>query len=339
MRKGEDTMRHGILPPYLEDVSNKPEYNKQETASLKRDRAKNSLFPTAIASDIGIQIYSDTAGQKLPGVLRKNNGLPNPSGDIAVDEAHNNLVITKAFFKDVLGRDSINNRGMNLRATVHYGDSYDNAFWNGLQMVFGDGDDADPPDTRVFQRFTRDIDITAHELGHGVTQYTNMLIYHGQSGALNEHMSDVFGIMTKQYALGICSADADWVIGANLFDPRIKARGIRDMLHPGQAYNSPYVGVDPQPDHMNNFMKMSGDYGGVHYNSGIPNRAFALSCIAALGYSWEQIGVIWYKASCSILPVCPFSCFAKKTVNVGKAMFGDAVASIIANSWNQVGVL
>jgi Zn-dependent metalloprotease len=177
---------------------------------------------------------------------------------------------------------------MKLNSTVHYGEDYNNTFWNGNQMVYGDGDG------EIFQRFTKSIDVIGHELTHGVTQYEAALEYEGQAGALNESFSDVFGSLVKQYALKQRADKADWLIGPGLFTNKIKGIALRSMKEPGSAYNDPTIGKDPQPGHMKNYVNTSSDNGGVHINSGIPNRSFYLTAMELGGYSWEKAGRIWY---------------------------------------------
>ncbi len=171
-------------------------------------------------------------------------------------------------------RDSLDNKGLILTGTVHYGREYQNAFWNGQQMVFGDGDG------EIFNRFTIAIDVVAHELSHGVTETEAGLIYFEQSGALNESLSDVFGSLVKQYHLKQTADEADWLIGEGLLADGINGKGLRSMSAPGTAYDDPLLGKDPQPGHMKDFIKTREDNGGVHLNSGIPNRAFYLAAKA-----------------------------------------------------------
>ncbi|MGF3948647.1 M4 family metallopeptidase, partial [Staphylococcus aureus] len=130
-----------------------------------------------------------------PGALARAEGAAT-TGDAAVDEAYDGFGSTWTLYREVYGRNSIDDAGMALVGTVHYGEDYQNAFWNGEQMVFGDGDGV------VFGRFTASLDVIGHELTHGVTEHTAGLVYSGQSGALNESVSDVFGILVKQHALG-----------------------------------------------------------------------------------------------------------------------------------------
>ncbi len=193
------------------------------------------------------------------------------SGDAAVDEAYDGLGATFDFYLEACQRNSIDDAGLPLDATVHFGKNYDNAFWNGSQMVFGDGDG------KLFNRFTVALDVIGHELTHGVTEHEAALVYQGQPGALNESMSDVFGSLVKQYALKQDAAAADWLIGAGLLAKGVKGVALRSMKAPGTAYDDRVLGKDPQPAHMKDFVRTTDDNGGVHINSGIPNHAFYLA--------------------------------------------------------------
>ncbi len=196
-----------------------------------------------------------------------------------------------------------------MLATVHYQRNYDNAFWNGAQLVFGDGDG------RTFDRFTKPVDVLGHELTHAVTEHTAGLVYEGQSGALNESVSDVFASCLKQRLLGQDAVAGDWLIGAGLFLPGVQARALRDMAHPGTAYDDPVLGKDPQPGHMDDYVDTTDDHGGVHLNSGIPNRAFQLAATAIGGSSAEGAGRIWYAALTGGLSSrADFAAFAAATV-------------------------
>lgn len=140
-------------------------------------------------------IYDVKGSEALPGVVARNEGQGD-TGDLAVDEAYTGLGATYDFFWEIFGRNSIDRGGMPLNAHVHYGQDYVNAFWDGQRMVFGDGDGD------LFNRFTVSIDVIGHELAHGVTEYEGPLTYFRQAGALNESLSDVFGSLVKQRALG-----------------------------------------------------------------------------------------------------------------------------------------
>jgi Zn-dependent metalloprotease len=238
-------------------------------------------------------VYDVKHGTSLPGTAVRREGDP-PTLDAAVNEAYDGSGVTYDLFKDVYGRNSINNSAMRLDSSVHYRTGYDNAFWDGKQMVYGDGDENLPLDERLFNRFTIAIDIIGHELTHGVTQFEAKLVYSQQPGALNESMSDVFGSLVKQYQLRQTAAEADWIIGAGLLTPNVNGIGIRTMKAPGTAYDDPVLGKDPQPAHMRDYVNTVSDNGGVHINSGIPNRAFYLAATEIGGYAWEKAGQIWY---------------------------------------------
>ena len=212
------------------------------------------------------------------------------SGDPAVDEAAYGVEGALAMLDEVYGRSSYDGAGATVIATVHYEERYVNAFWDGAQLVFGDGDG------EVFDRFTKPVDVVGHELAHALTEHTAGLAYEGQSGALNESVSDVFAACLEQRLRGQTAAEADWLIGSDLFLPGVEARGLRDMAAPGTAYDDPVLGRDPQPAHMDDYVDTSADNGGVHLNSGIPNRAFHLAATAIGGSSAEGAGRIWYAA-------------------------------------------
>src|SRR3954469_22228114 len=226
-------------------------------------------------------IYTANNQQQLPGtVVASDKNPPAANADPAMVEAFNGLGATWDFYFEVFDRQSIDDEGMPLNATVHYGSRYNNAFWNGQQMVCGDGDG------KLFNRFTISLDVIGHELTHGVTQDEAQLAYYGQSGALNESVSDVFGSLIKQYKLGQTADKADWLIGAGLLAAGVKGVALRSMKAPGTAYDDPVLGKDPQPAHMRDFVHTYQDNGGVHINSGIPNHAFYLAAVALGGKAW-----------------------------------------------------
>ncbi len=274
-------------------------------------------------------------GRRLPGRTVRTEGQAAAS-DPSVNHAYDGLGATFALYADAFGRHSIDDQGLRLDASVHYGRDYDNAFWNGHQMVFGDGDG------RIFGDFTACIDVIGHELTHGVTQFTAGLDYQDQPGALNESVSDVFGSLVKQYALHQSAADADWLIGAGLLAPGIQGVALRSMKAPGTAYDDPQLGKDPQPAHMRDYVNTSEDNGGVHINSGIPNHAFYLLSTALGGSSWERAGRIWYDALTghAVPADADFTAFAQATVAAAKARYPDqpSVADTVTASWAQVGV-
>ncbi|KAJ8134076.1 hypothetical protein OY671_012710, partial [Metschnikowia pulcherrima] len=146
-------------------------------------------------------------------------------------------------------------------------------------------------------RFTVAVDIIGHESTHGVIDSEAASAYQGQSGASNESSCDVFGASVKQYASGQSAREADWSVGQGSFSPKVKARASRSMAEPGSAYDDPVSGKDPQPAHMSAYVDTPQDNGGVHINSGIPNRAFYSAATALDGPAWEVAGRIWYDTS------------------------------------------
>ncbi|AYD66388.1 MAG: M4 family metallopeptidase [Achromobacter sp.] len=351
-RPSESTPLIGVIPPYVLDrlaqhtdarvsmPAVKTLIIDQQQRSL-RDMAtqppRATLAPNAPPSRPGApqraihDAHNDTT---LPGTLVRTEGRP-ASGDVAVDEAYAHLGATYKLFWDVYKRHSIDGHGLPLVGTVHYGEDYDNAFWNGAQMVFGDGDG------EVFNRFTVAVDIIGHELAHGVIDSEAALLYQGQSGALNESLCDVFGALVKQYALGQTARQADWLVGAGLFTEKINARALRSMSEPGSAYDDPALGRDPQPAHMRDYVDTPRDNGGVHINSGIPNRAFFLAATALDGPAWKGAGGVWYDTLCDkrLRHDADFKTFAALTVTVAAERFDAAVQRAVAQAWATVGVL
>ena len=335
--------RRCFLPPYLlrQIAVSRPEQAHWVERMLAHDdgiRLRRGA-PSAAASDAAAAasdaaatrdawvVHTAHNGSALPGQVVRRPGDP-PSGDPAVDEAADGVAASLALFAEVYGRDSYDDAGAPVLATVHYERDYDNAFWNGEQLVFGDGDG------KIFDRFTKPVDVLGHELTHAVTEHTAGLVYQGQSGALNESVSDVFAACLKQRLLGQDALEGDWLIGAGLFLPGVQGRALRDMAHPGTAYDDPVLGRDPQPAHMDDYVETTDDHGGVHLNSGIPNRAFQLAAVAIGGSAAEGAGGIWYAALTGGLPArSDFAGFAAATVAAG-----GTHADLVEEAWRTVGV-
>ncbi|MFF2344188.1 M4 family metallopeptidase [Pseudarthrobacter sp. NPDC058119] len=341
-----------IVPPYMlrrlaqQDA---PEFTSAASAARKalghvesfqaaRSQAVPALPPGLRQEKPGPverAIYDAGGGETLPGNLVREEGGP-ATQDAAADEAYDGLGSTHRLYADAFGRDSVDGRGLKLDATVHFGTLYDNAFWNGSQMVFGDGDGD------VFERFTKSVSVIGHELAHGVTQYSAGLAYRNQAGALNESMSDVFGALVEQYVKNQPAAQASWLIGEGLFTPKVQGQALRSMKAPGTAYDDDVLGKDPQPDSMDSYVRTSADNGGVHINSGIPNRAFYLVSDALGGYAWEAPGRIWYETltNGSLPPSATFSAFARATVRAASDLFGSGSREhdAVAAAWETVKV-
>lgn len=285
-------------------------------------------------------IYDAQQGTNLPGELVRREGEPE-SNDPAVNEAYSGSAFTYALFEEAYSRNSIDNDGLRLDSTVHFRVGYDNAFWNGHQMVYGDGDEDLPEEERLFQRFTKSIDIIGHELAHGVTQYTAALVYRDQPGALNESMSDVFGSLVRQWSLEQNAAEADWLIGADLLTENVNGDAIRSMKAPGTAYDDDVLGRDPQPAHMDDYAHVAYDNGGVHINSGIPNHAFYVVATEIGGNAWEKAGQIWYTTLRDKLQrLSSFQDAASFTFEAAGEIYGqDSLEQqAVRTGWTEVGL-
>ena len=282
------------------------------------------------------RIFDAGGDEELPGELVRDDTTTDAPADEAVTEAWDGLGHTHVLFRLEYSRASIDDENLPLEATVHFGRDYDNAFWNGERMVFGDGDGV------VFRRMTASLAVIGHELTHGVTQYSANLEYTGQSGALNESLSDVFGALVEQRTLGQEVGDATWLIGVGLFTDEVEGSAIRSLKAPGTAYDDDVLGKDPQPDHMDGYVETDDDNGGVHFNSGIPNRAFYLVAEALGGKAWEHAGQIWYDTLTGPLsPTVDFAGFAAATQDAATARFGadSAEHAAVVSAWDTVGVI
>ncbi len=342
-------MSHGIVPPYLlrhlsqldrDDLRAATEAAHRTLLAPSPPRPARQTAvpdppPTAVAPTAPERTIGDAHGtETLPGDVVRREG-DDPTGDPAADEAYDGLGATYSLFADVFGRASIDGAGLPLLATVHYGQQYDNAFWDGGRMVFGDGDG------QVFGRFTASLSVIGHELSHGVTQYTADLVYEGQSGALNESVSDVFGALVEQHSRGQSADEASWLIGEGLFTDQVEGSALRSMKAPGTAYDDDVLGKDPQPATMADYVDTADDNGGVHLNSGIPNHAFYLVAVALGGNAWDAAGPIWYDTITGDLPsTASFEQFAAATAESARARFGDGSRELLAvrEAWSTVGL-
>ncbi|MCB0194654.1 MAG: M4 family metallopeptidase [Anaerolineae bacterium] len=278
-------------------------------------------------------VYDGNRRATLPGTLVRAEG----DDRVEDDDVNNVYELTGDVYHlylNVYRRNSLDGKGMTILSTVHHRRRYNNAFWNGTQMAYGDGDGT------LFQTFI-EATIVGHELSHGVVQFSGGLTYRDQAGALNESFADVFGSLSKQYALGQTAAEANWLIGEGTLGPDINGVALRSMKAPGTAYNDSVLGKDPQPYHMDFYLTTSTDNGGVHINSGIPNHAFYLLAQYLGGYAWEKAGCIWYDTMQSINnPFATFSDWADKTVEMARQRFGvgSLEAEYTRRSWKLVGV-
>ncbi|MFT4228766.1 MAG: M4 family metallopeptidase [Microbacterium sp.] len=347
------TSSYQIVPPYLlarvADAQH-PGFARAADAARRTLVAPRSYTPrtrltlsvegdalVAEASPAPDRTISDAENTTtLPGRTVRREDDP-PVADLAVNEAFDGLGATFDLFQQAYGRDSIDGAGTALKASVHYGSDYDNAFWDGAQMVFGDGDG------EVFAGFTGSISVIAHELTHGVTEHEAGLVYRGQSGALNESISDVFGALTEQHLLDQTADAASWLIGAGIFTDAVEGVALRSMKAPGTAYDDDVLGRDPQPAHMRDYVETDDDNGGVHLNSGIPNHAFYLAATALGGRAWERAGLVWYRtlSGGGLAATADFAAFARATLAAAAGEYGEESeeAAAVRAAWTAVGVL
>ncbi len=352
----KESSRHSIfciLPPHvLNSIAQNgtPQQRRQALQTLGTDQTLRTLratqtliaplqprgpVPHATEGYPQRTIYDAHHTTNLPGDVVRVEGS-DPTGDLAVDEAYDGLGGTYQLYWEVYQRNSIDDEGLKLDATVHYGVDYDNAFWNGESMVFGDGDG------EFFNRFTISLDVIGHELTHGVTGDEAQLVYMYQPGALNESVSDVFGSLVKQFKLHQTAAQADWLIGQGLFTAKVNGVALRSMKAPGTAYDDPTLGKDPQPAHMQDYVRTVEDNGGVHINSGIPNHAFYLVATKLGGYAWERAGKIWYETlrDPRLRRNASFRSFALRTVANADRLYGQSSLErqAVVEGWNEVGI-
>lgn len=339
---------HCILPPYVLDhlaESDDPSARRLAIEAIARSATLRATR-TALAQ-VGVmtaipsparrkdRLVYDMKGQGssfLPGKLVRKEG-DKKSADAAVNEAYDYAGATYDFYDKLFGRNSLDDKGMTLISSVHLGRNYNNAFWNGEQMAYGDGDGA------IFVRFTKSIDVVGHELTHGVVTYTSNLEYRNESGALNEHFADVFGSLVKQWKKKHTAAKADWLIGADIMGPKTKARALRTFKNEPAYVNDPYLGTDPQPKHLKNKYNGSADSGGVHINSGIPNHAFYLVATTLGGNAWEKAGRIWYRTMLALTSTSDFSQMVSMSIQSAAAIFGagSAEEKAVTGAWKTVG--
>lgn len=254
---------------------------------------------------------------RVPPVARQEGDAP--TGDEDTDLVYDFAGKVRDYFRTELGRRSIDDAGMKLIFNVHYGVNYMNAFWDGDEMVFGDGDGT------TFTSFARSLDVVAHELAHGVTEHTANLDYYGQSGALNESFSDVFGAAITQHVNGQDAGNADWLIGDEIMGPSLFGEALRSMKAPGTAYDNALIGTDPQPAHMDQYYGGPDDRQGVHINSGIPNRAFYLT---ATSIGTDKAVRIWYRALQNLWPAAKFADAAEVIVEAARILTRDKVVPL-----------
>ena len=226
-----------IMPPHLLDRLVQSDDRDIRDAAIRtlvataQMRGQRSVLP-AIAGALATPtqgrrtIFDAHQKESLVGADMKRAETSPVSADDAVNRAFDGLGTTRKFYAEVFDRDSIDGMGMRLDGYVHYGDRFNNAFWDGKHMVFGDGDGT------MFIDFTKSLGVIGHELTHGVTENTAGLEYHDQPGALNESISDVFGSLIDQWSQNQTAENAGWMIGPEIFTPGFAGDALRSMKDP-----------------------------------------------------------------------------------------------------------
>jgi Zn-dependent metalloprotease len=280
------------------------------------------------------QVYDDQNSWNFDVALVRGEGDPPVAGQNA-NQGYGFTGDTREALKQVVNRDSIDNAGGELRSNVNFGVDFDNAFWDGVRLVFGNGDNV------IFVDFAGSVDVVAHETGHGVTQYTANLDYISQSGALNESFSDILGMVVRQRVRGEDAATSDWLIGAEVMAPDLFGEAIRSMANPGTAYDNPILGRDPQPAHMDDYYAGPLDTFGVHINSGIINKAFYLT---AMDLGTEPAYKVWYAGLQNLWPTAVFTDAAAVLAAQARILARDnkvprQAAQVVRSAWREVGVV
>jgi Zn-dependent metalloprotease len=323
--QGDENVRAAAIATL--ELDHKFRLARAETAGRRGGRSVQPVTFARVGGTVNRTIYDQHHGtSQTPGTVVRREGQ-RVVKDSAVNQAYDGLGYTYTYYWSTYQRDSIDGQGMPLQGLVHYGVKYDNAFWdNAGHMFFGDGDG------QLLTETTAGIDVIGHELTHGVTQHEANLVYSGQSGALNESISDVFGIQVKQMALGLDVSKSDWLIGADIVGPELKP-ALRSMVKPGTANQH-----DNQPADMDGYA----EGGDVHTNSGIPNRAFAETAVALGGNSWDAAGPIWYATLTDpqLTPNATFSDFARLAVVQAQRRFGATSKEVdaVRGGWDAVKV-
>jgi len=313
---------------------------RQLAAERQRNRLASSALPglarltPPTAGDTDRAIYDDQNTWNFDVALVRGEG-DSPVASQNVNQAYDHAGAAREYLKGALNRDGADNAGLTVNVNVNFGTQFNNAFWDGVRLTIGNGDGV------IFVDFAASPDVVGHELGHGVVQYTANLDYFSQSGALNESYADVLGSLTEQRLRGQNFDSANWLIGDEIMAPGLYGEALRSMAHPGTAYNNPILGQDPQPDHMKNYYAGPADNQGVHINSGIPNRAFYLTC-SEIGT--DAAGQIWYAGLQNLWPTAVFTDAAAVLAAQARILARDGAVprqstQVVRSAWRSVGVV
>jgi Zn-dependent metalloprotease len=310
---------------FADAIEYEKQWRKLRAVHSELSAASSRLERGAPLAAPEITVFNCKQGTTLPGVAVRA-----PGNDATSKRAFAETAAVATFYEQLFGRNSVDDAGKTLMSSVHFSVRYNNAFWNGTQMVYGDGDGD------IFVDFTKASDVIGHELTHGVTQFSAQLEYSDEPGGLNESVSDVFGSMFRQWRRGETVDKADWLIGKEIIGRGAKTRGfecLRDMSNPAAKHC-----LAPQPTHFSQFRPGMDP----HESSGIPNLAFYNAAIAIGGYSWQKAGKIWYEAltGSGPQPNMKMKAFAQRTRKVAKTLFSRDTTTFAAvdKAWKQVGL-
>ncbi|WP_020063065.1 M4 family metallopeptidase [Bacillus sp. 123MFChir2] len=301
-----------------------------DTKSINTTLSRSSYYLQDNTHGATIYTYDAKNRTTLPGTLwADTDNIFNATRDAAAVDAHYYAGVTYDYYKKTFSRNSYNDAGAPLKSTVHYGRSYNNAFWNGSQMVYGDGDGY------TFIPLSGGIDVIGHELTHAVTEYSSNLIYQNESGALNEAISDIFGTLVEYYD----NRNPDWEVGEDIYTPGTAGDALRSMSDPTKYGD---------PDHYSKRYTGTSDNGGVHTNSGIINKAAYLLAnggthygVTVNGIGKDKVGAIYYRANTVYLTESTtFSQARAALVQATADLYGANSAEVTAvkQSYDAVGV-
>ncbi len=325
-RRLSDEVRDDLLRTAAMDAEVR-KLREQNRKLTRVAQSTNAGLTAVLPGPTSVLVFNCSGTETLPG---NPVAKPGNSADATISTAYAETKELVNFYETVFGRSSIDDAGLSLVSSVHFGIEHNNAYWNGSQMIYGDGDG------RIFSGFVNAPDVIGHENTHGVIQYSLQLVYRNEPGGLNESLADVFGSMFRQWRKQQSVVDADWLIGREIVGAEAKSRGLtclRDMANPGAAHC-----LAPQPKHYSDYVPGMDP----HYSSGIPNHAFHRAAMAIGGFSWETVGQIWYKAMTGYgaSPNLKMRAFADRTRKVAAELFPDTagVATAVDDAWVQVGL-
>lgn len=355
-RRGENTMHAcGFIPEMLERKATNASLQRgnrviREESFSREIRSRRgtvgflpSFRPDAVVSPGSkVVVFDAKNSTRLPGKLAGDDNVE--CTGYKKDSVSYVYLVTNMylrFLNSVLGVDGLDNKGGRIISTIDFSYFFNNAFFDGSQMVYGSGDGI------TFSEFDRDATVISHELTHGLIENICPLEYKDQSGALNESIADVFASCFIQWMDNTSPKNSTWLIGDHCMkDIGMVSYSLRSMKSPGDGFiNHPILGSDPQKGHMENYYDGKEDFGGVHINSGIPNNAFYLFCTTLeekLGYSssWGIPLSIWYSAlkKCNDTS-CDFARFAQLTMDAAREVENPEVANVLEEAWEDVGIL